>query len=124
MIGGRVLDASALTAFASGRSVRAAALMWTAVQEDLVLVVPATALAAGWSALPESHHDVLTVLLHLPVTVVDDLTAGRAREVGVLPADPLDAHALLCARDRGWVLVSADAARYVHAGGVEVEQLP
>lgn len=126
MIGGRVLDTSAIVAFSSGRSVYAAALVWTAVEEGLVLVLPSTAVAAAWSQLPDKDHPVLEVLLKLPVTVVDDLTASRARAVGEIGADPLAAHALLCTRDRGWPLLTADPARYddIDAGGVEVEQLP
>lgn len=123
MIGGRVLDGSAVVAFASGSSVYAAALVWTAVEEGIVLVLPSTAVAAAWSALPGPHHDVLEVLLRLPITVVDDLTAGRAREVGAIGGDPVAAHAVLCCRDRGWSLVTADAAR--HDGlDVELEPLP
>ena len=44
MIGGRVLDASAHAAFAEQRSVYLSAAVWTAVEEDVVLLVPATAL--------------------------------------------------------------------------------
>lgn len=126
MIGGRVLDASAVVAFASGSSVYAAALVWTAVEEGLVLAVPSTAIAEAWSELQEKHRPVLEVLLQLPVTVVDDLTAARARAVGTVGGEQLHAHALLCARDRGWPLVTAFAVRYagIDPSGVDVEQLP
>ncbi len=126
MIGGRVLDASTIVSFASGSSVYAAALVWTAVEEGIVLAVPSTAVAEAWSGLPDKHQPVLDVLLHLPVTVVDDLDRGRARAVGGLGGRPPVAHALLCARDRGWPLVTADAPRYqgTDLAGVEVEQLP
>lgn len=125
MIGGRVLDAAALVAFASRTSVYAEALVWTAVEEGLVLVVPSSAVAAAWTQLEEKDHLVLDVLLQLPVTVVDDLTAARARAVGTWGGDPLDAHALLCASDRGRPLVTGDAARYSVevARGVELESL-
>jgi hypothetical protein len=53
VIGGRVLDASALVAFASGDSIYAAALVWTAVEEGIVLVVPSTAIAAAWAQLAD-----------------------------------------------------------------------
>lgn len=126
MIGGRILDASAIVAFCSGRSVYAAALVWTAVEEGLVLVVPSTAVAAAWAQLPDKDHPVLEVLLQLPVTVVDDLTVTRARTVGVLGGATVDSHALVCARDRGWVLVTDDVTRYSGArtDGVEIEPLP
>ncbi len=126
MIGGRVLDSSAVIAFADGSSIYAAALVWTAVEEGLVLLLPSSAIAAAWAALPDKDHPVLEVLLQLPVTVVDDLDQARAREVGALGGDTLDAHALLCAAQRGWPLVTADPARY-HRGspaGVEIEPLP
>lgn len=125
MIGGRVLDASAVVAFASRVSIYAEALVWTAVEEGIVLAIPATAAAAAWSQLAEKYHPVLEVLLQLPVTVVDDLTATRARAVGGVGGESLDAHAVLCARDRGWPLVTVDAARYAGTdlAGVDVEQL-
>lgn len=126
MIGGRVLDASAVVAFAGGHSVYAAALVWTAVEEGMVLTLPSTAVATAWARLPEKHRPVLQVLLRLPVAVSDDLTAARARAVGELGGDQVHAHALLCARERGWALVTADARSYVGVdlAGVEVEQLP
>jgi predicted nucleic acid-binding protein len=126
VIGGRVLDASAIVAFASGDSIYAAALVWTAVEEGIVLVVPSTAVAAAWAQLSDKNHSVLDVLLNLPVTVVDNLDATRARAVGALGGDLSDAHALLCARDRGNPLITADAARYagIRPLGVEIDQLP
>lgn len=124
MIGGRVLDASAIVAFCTGRSVYAAALVWTAVEEGIVLVLPSTAVAAAWTQVEEKDHQVLEVLLQLPITVVDDLTAARARAVGVLGGATLDAHALLCARDRGWPLVTDNAVAYTASDGIEIEQLP
>lgn len=126
MIGGRVLDASAVVAFASGRSVYSAALVWTAVEEGLVLSIPSTGVAAAWALLDEKDRPVLEVLLHLPVAVIDDLTAARARTVGWAGGELLEAHALLCARDRGWPLVTRDASRYIDTdlAGVDLEQLP
>jgi hypothetical protein len=124
VIGGRVLDASAVIAFASRTSIYAQALVWTAVEEGIVLVVPSTALGKAWAKLTDKDHDVLEVLLRLPVTVVDDLTGTRARAIGELGGDQLDAHALLCACDRGWAVVTGDAARYSVVDGVEIEPLP
>ena len=119
-----MLDASALVAFATRSSVYLDALVWTAVEESLVLVAPSTAVAAAVARLRDDERDVLEVLLRLPVTVVDDLTSARARVVGELGGDPVDAHAAACARDRGWPLVTAEASRYRDRQSLEVEQLP
>jgi hypothetical protein len=126
VIGGRVLDASAIVAFATGDSIYAAALVWTAVEDGIVLVVPSTAIAAAWAQLSDKDHPVLEVLLNMPVTVVDNLDTTRARAVGAFGGEQVSAHALLCARDRGYPLVTADAAPYTgtRPAGVEIDQLP
>jgi predicted nucleic acid-binding protein len=113
VIGGRVLDASALVAFARGISIYAAAAVWTAVEESIVLIVPSTAVAAAWAELVEQQHrSVLDVLLHLPVTIIDNLDEARARAVGELGGHQADAHAIACAQERGWPLLTAQPARY------------
>lgn len=114
MIGGWVLDADALHRFASGSSIYAQALVWTAVEEGMVLAVPATALARSVANVSERDQPALTVLLDLPVTVVDDLARQRANEVGqVLAAAAADdlalGHAIRCAQQRGWPLVTVTA---------------
>jgi hypothetical protein len=131
VIGGRVLDTSALVAFATRGSVYVEALAWTAVEENLVLVVPSTAVAAAVAELSvqtEKDLPVLEVLLTLPGTVVDELTAARARTVGQLSGqldgDQVAAHAVACARDRGWALVTGTPDRYERLGGlIEIEPL-
>ncbi|MGH3614983.1 MAG: hypothetical protein ACRDRK_20795 [Pseudonocardia sp.] len=122
MIGGRVLDSSALAAFAAQRSVYATALVWTAVEEGIVLVLPATAVAGAWWELDEGGRFVLEVLLRLPVAVVDPLDLDRARIVGERGGDR-HAHAAVCASDRGWPLVTADAGRY-RGRSIDLEPLP
>ncbi len=130
MIGGRVLDSSCLTAFATQASVYAAALVWTSVQENIVLVLPSTAVAAGWSRLEDKQRPVLEVLLGLPTAVVDELTTARARVVGdlaehVVADDVAVAHAAACALERGWPLVTGEPERYRwFGGGLTVEDLP
>jgi predicted nucleic acid-binding protein len=126
VIGGRVLDSSAIVAFCSGTSVYAAALVWTAVEEGMVLLVPSTAVAEAWARLVDKDHEVLEVLLRLPVTIVDELTTARARAIGARGGNQIDAHALVCAHDRGWPLLTADSSRYIEVdlGDVEIEQLP
>jgi predicted nucleic acid-binding protein len=125
VISGRVLDTSAIVAFARRESVYADALVWTAVEETIVLVVPSTAMAAALNQLESKYHPVLEVLLNLPVTVVDPLDARRAQAVGRLGGVQLDAHAAACAQERGWPIVTGDAGRYAEFGDrVEVEVLP
>lgn len=126
MIGGRVLDTSALLAFATESSVYCAALVWTAVNESIVLAVPSTAVAAVWARLDAHKYPVLDVLLQLHVTVIDPLDSERARTVGLLGGPQADAHAVACAQQRGWPLVTAEPIRYRPHGqaGVEIETLP
>ncbi len=67
---------------------------------------------------------MLEVLLRLPVTVVDVLDVDQARLIGALGGAQWEAHAVTCARARGWPLVTADVARYARFGELEIEQLP
>jgi len=113
VIGGWVLDADALSGFAAGSSVYTQALVWTAVEENMVLVVPANALVQAIARINERDQPALAVLLDLPVTVVDDLERQRANEVGHLLAaaasdDLALGHAVRCAQHRGWPLVTGD----------------
>lgn len=129
MIGGRVLDLSAVLGFARRDSIYLDALVWTAVEEDVVLLLPAGALGLAWADLEPAAHPVLEVLLGLPVTVVDPVTAERSRWIGrVLSGAPtvrLDqAHAVACARERDWPLVTADPDAYTGVVDAVVEALP
>lgn len=124
MIGGRVLDASALVAFASGTSAYAAAAVWTAVEESIVLIVPSTAVAAAWAELAEKYYPVLDVLLPLPVTIMDNLDESRARAVGQLGGHQTDAHAIVCAQERSWPLLTGDPARYAVYEQTDVDLEP
>ncbi|MGQ0776658.1 MAG: hypothetical protein ACT4NY_19895 [Pseudonocardiales bacterium] len=101
MIGGRVLDTSALLAFATESSVYCAALVWTAVKESIVLAIPSTAVAAAWATLEVDKYPVLEVLFTLHVTIIDPLDGERARVVGLLGGAQIDAHAIACAQQRG-----------------------
>jgi predicted nucleic acid-binding protein len=126
VIGGRVLDTSALLAFARSTSIYATAAVWTAVEESIVLIVPSTAVAAAWAELAEEHRPVLDVLLHLPVTVIDNLDEARARAIGQLAGPQADAHAIACAHERGWPLLTAHPNQYTRYDqtGIDLEPLP
>jgi hypothetical protein len=129
VIGGRVLDTSAVRAFVEQRSVYASALVWTATEEDIVLVIPAAVLTEVRATVAPEHVAVLDVLVGLPVTVVeplDDRGAGETAEVASrLPAAGLaNAQAAACALARGWPLVSAGASRHADLPSLTVEEVP
>jgi hypothetical protein len=128
MIGGLVLDTSAIVQFASSTSIYAQAAVWYAVAESAVLVVPATALTEAWAQVAPRHRDALDVLLGLPVTIVTDLGTAPARPIGQLMGARGDirvGHVAHTARSRGWPVLTADAAplRRLDAG-LDIEPLP
>lgn len=130
MIGGRVLDSSALAAFATGRPVYVRALVWAAVEENIVLAIPSAALGRAWSVLEPEHHAALQVLLGLPNTVIHELDPTTAQETGLLMAasgqdDIVTGQVVSTARRRGWPAVTGDpgALRKLD-GAVFVEELP
>jgi hypothetical protein len=130
MIGGRVLDATALAAFAIGRPVYVRALVWAAVEENIVLAVPSAALGRAWSMLEPEHHPALQVLLDLPNTVIDELGSVSAHESGLLLAasgqhDIVAGQVAASAKRRGWPAVTGDpgALRKLDTT-VTIEELP
>jgi hypothetical protein len=130
MIGGRVLDATALAAFAIGRPVYVRALVWAAVEENIVLAVPSAALGRAWSMLEPEHHSALQVLLDLPNTVIDELGPVSAHESGLLLAasgqdDIVAGQVAASAKRRGWPAVTGDpgALRKLDTT-VAIEELP
>lgn len=130
MIGGRVLDSTALAAFATGRPVYVRALVWAAVEEHLVLAVPSTALGRAWAVLSPEHHSALKVLLDLPNTVIDELTPTAAQESGLLLAasgqdDIVAGQVAACARRRGWPAVTGEPGTLRKLDtAVIIEELP
>ena len=130
MIGGRVLDATALAAFAIGRPVYVRALVWAAVEENIVLAVPSAALGRAWALLEPEHHPALQVLLDLPNTVIDELGSAAAQESGLLMAaagqdDIVAGQVAASARRRGWPAVTGEpgALRKLDIR-VTIEELP
>jgi hypothetical protein len=130
MIGGRVLDATALAAFAIGRPVYVRALVWAAVEENIVLAVPSAALGRAWSMLEPEHHSALQVLLDLPNTVIDELGSVSAHESGLLLAasgqdDIVAGQVAASAKRRGWPAVTGDPAALRKLDTtVAIEELP
>jgi hypothetical protein len=130
VIGGRVLDSTALAAFAIGRPVYMRALVWAAVEATLVLAVPSAALGRAWGLVEQDHHDALRVLLDLPNTVIDELTPASAREAGLLLAaagqdDIAAAQVASSARRRGWPAVTGEPGTLRKLDtAVQIEELP
>jgi hypothetical protein len=131
VIGGRAFDTSALEHFATGRSIYARALVWAAVEQSDVLVVPTTALTAAWARIPPEAYPVLEVLLGLPNTVVEVLDGPAAYQVGLLLApagergEPVTGHVLWCGRQRGWPILTAVPGPLRDLDPeVEIEELP
>ncbi|GLX06609.1 hypothetical protein Misp03_35360 [Microbispora sp. NBRC 16548] len=133
MIGGRVFDSSGLVAFGVG-SPYAQAAVWSSVEENLVIVVPAPALVAALAQIPDDRWDIITALLNLPITVITDLTRGtapgiadtlRAAAGNHAPAGVTAAAVVHAARDRGWpVLTSQPQPLRALWPRVPVEPLP
>jgi hypothetical protein len=130
VIGGRVLDTSAVVQFASNTSIYMQSAVWVALEESLVLAIPATSLTEAWAQANPAGHDALEVLLGLPITVIDPLDAAQTRPVGELlaaaPAAALRAgHVAYVARRRGWPVITAAAAPLRRIDPkLDVEELP
>lgn len=129
-LGGVVLDSTALLAFVSGRPY-AAAVVWHAVEQGVVLVVPVASLADAQARLAPADLEVIEALVDLPVTVVIDLTRNEARQVAAMLAkvgkpDCLAAcHAAWTARNRGMLVLTSDLALLrALAADIEINELP
>jgi hypothetical protein len=133
VIGGRVLDASAVHDLTVGRSIYAAAFLAAANDLGIALAIPATALQEVWAAAEPADFPFLELLAGLPLAVLDPLDATAAERSGVLARevqaagrwDAAAAHTVLVAQDRGWPVLTADPAplRAIDVG-LPVELLP
>lgn len=120
MIGGRVLDATAITDIAIGRSIYAAAFLAAANDLGIALALPAAALHEAWARAGEADYPFVELLLALPLSVVEPLDGEAAARSGTaagagLHRNPLAwnasaAHAALISRERGWPVLTADPA--------------
>lgn len=116
MIGGRVLDVTAIRDMTIGGTVYGRALLGFAVREAMPLVVPAAALQQVWAAVGEGEQPFLGFLLEMPVTVVVPLDAAGAERSGLLARavhadgrwDSAAAHTVHVAQTRGLAVVTAD----------------
>lgn len=117
-IGGRILDAPAISDITTRRTIYAAAFLAAANDVGITLVLPAAALQEAWAQAGEADYPFLALLLDLPLTIVDTLDAGSASRSGILGRDvhaasawdAAAAHAVLSAQDRGWPVLTANPA--------------
>ena len=114
MIGGKVVDASALAALVRGR-LSAVAWFATAKITGLTLYLPALALAEVRAVRPDAASELAEALGH-PSVVLGDLDAAGAREVDqlLITTDVFDGcagHVVHVVRMRGWPTISADPGR-------------
>ncbi|MEU4229566.1 hypothetical protein AB0F17_35160 [Nonomuraea sp. NPDC026600] len=120
MIGGRIFDTSAILDFSRGRggTQYTQAVVWSSLEDGLVIVVPAPAVAAAIAQLPDHRHDVVDVLLGMPITVVTEITRGsipalaqtlRAANARAAYAGTIGAVAL-AAQQRGWPVLTREPA--------------
>ncbi len=114
MIGGKVLDASALAALARRRF---SALVWFDIAPTLglTLYVPSLALTEVRAVRPDAAPLLADLLTHPSVIVgeLDSVTAERVDRL-LADADAFDAlagHVIHTARHRGWPALSADPGR-------------
>ena len=131
MIGGIVLDPSALADLAERRTPYANQVIDTAISHLRVVCVPAAALLECWAVTEEAAQAFLAMFSGLPVVVIDALDEAAAIDAGALAAAPGVAdvpavvlHAVHVARTRRWPVLTADP-RTVHKldSGVLVESL-
>lgn len=132
MIGGVVLDASAIIDAASGRTAYASAIIDSALHNGRVLALPTSAVAQAWARAAPEQEALLAILPSLPVVVVHHFDLDTAIDAGAAAgaAGHPDAstalmHVVQLARARGWPVLTADPAA-IHAldPAVAVEPLP
>ena len=113
MIGGKVLDSTAVLAIAAGTSDYTDALMVVANQLGITLAVPTTAFQTAWQVVAARDGPWLEQLPAASMIVMLDLDTATAREAGQMaahagrPAAHLAAaHAAQIGVTRGWPVVT------------------
>jgi hypothetical protein len=132
VIGGRILDTSALIQAARGTAYMQA-LLYVSHEHLIPLVIPAPCLADALAGLDDPEQQArLFDLLKSPIAKVAQFGSAEATGTGLLRASARPArastgaaHAAFLAADRGWPVVSARPGpiRAVHPE-VEIEPLP
>lgn len=118
MIGGVVLDTTAVLDVTSGATIYGQAFVAAAAARGVVLLIPSTCLSQAWAALSTVDLPLLELLLELPVVVVDDLDTATARAGGLALRDAAgladdqrlsltaEGHVVHAARARGWRILT------------------
>ncbi len=132
MIGGRILDTSALVQAARGTPYMQA-LLYISHEHLIPLLIPAPCLADALARLVDPEQQArLFDLVRSPIASVAQFGPAEATGTGLLRAGALPtrasisaAHAAYLAADRGWPVVSSRPGplRAVHPD-VEIEPLP
>jgi len=132
VIGGRILDTSALLHAARGTPYMQA-LLYVSHEHLITLVIPAPCLADALARLDDPEQQArLFDLLNSPIANVAQFGEHEATGTGLLRAQAMPArsstgaaHAAFLAADRGWPVVSARPGpiRAMHPE-VEIEPLP
>jgi hypothetical protein len=132
VIGGVVLDATALADLAENRTPYAGEVVDYAISTLRTIAIPTTVLMECLARVPEHSQVFLATFIARPVVTVHALDEATAIDVGELAAaaDAPDTpagtmHAVHLARGRGWPILTAepDVARQLDAD-VRIEPLP
>ncbi|WP_025274294.1 hypothetical protein [Haloglycomyces albus] len=131
MIGGRILDVSAIVGFATSMPYPQA-VVFTANEANFVLAIPSSALTEAWCQARRRDRDALQVLLGLPVTVIMDLDRRSARDVGLMLSRSRQSgnlaagHVAWCGLRRpGWPIVTGEPKTLLaFDSNLEIDQLP
>ncbi len=113
MIGGKVLDPTAILDISLHRSWYGRTVVDVALRLGIVLAVPAAALMEAWAGSSRESRPLLVEFRSLPIVVLEHLDGESAEAVGQLAADrarPASgvAHAVYVARRRGWDVITGD----------------
>jgi len=114
VIGGKVVDPSALAAYVRG-SIAMDAWIAVAAQTGMVLYLPALPVAEVRAVYPDAESD-LTDFLAYPSVVYAELSRVEATKVAGFLAesrawDGTAGHVILVARQRGWPVLTTDSER-------------
>ncbi|GHH54807.1 hypothetical protein [Streptomyces candidus] len=130
MIGGRILDTTALAAAARG-SLYMQALLSIAHQRVIPLLAPSTALSDAYASLKPDAAHALSAILRFPLLTVAALDEADARGAGLLRsnvdtgAGTAAGHVAYLAAARQWPVITGepDRLRALYPD-IELEDLP